>query len=597
VPQRKPLLAYTLMERPPDTTRAVGQLGAGVLSIVLLCSIGIIAHRVIADDQWWHIATGRLILANHAIPDRDPFSFTYHGQRWVNWEWFFGVIVAALWDRFGISGLYLLRAITTGACVVATAAHMLRGSTRAARSFALVLLGSLLLCMQYRIGDRPHTVGFALLATTFLCGRAWLERSTWWRALGLFAMFLLWANTHPSFVYGLLVLGSLMFDSTVDDFLAVRAGRDTRKQAWTRLRTRVLQLVLIGSAALSIPHAIEHFQRVGTTLADPVSSEWTSIALHVTHGHPWMYAFLVQLALWIASVAVDRRAQRSALTLLIAALGVLAFVYSRFVVEFAIVASVVTYRSGLPFALRSETRLPVRPLLLQALLGLGVLVAIEAETRHTYGELAFGLDVLGNPVSQSDFMQKQAMHGRVFAPGRGDSAYLSFRMWPDVLIYIDGRVPQVYSVAFSERSAHLAEPGVFEGIVAQYDVDHVVIDKGTFSNDGIGWAERIEKLGGFALVYFDERGMVWTRERASGLACKSCRAFRRIKPWRTDHDWIVNEFRKQPFDEVWSELSYLTQITHGDRVVHALISTLVEDGGAQAPERERLKVLLASGTH
>ena len=156
--------------------------GAWVWSIAALWSIAVIAHRVIADDQWWHISTGRWILAHHAIPDGDPFSYTYFGQRWINWEWLFGVIIAPLWDGLGVPGLYLLRAVTTGACVVATAAHMLRKTDQVARSFGLLLLGMLLLCMQYRIGDRPHAVGFAMLAGTFLWAETWIERPTWGRA-------------------------------------------------------------------------------------------------------------------------------------------------------------------------------------------------------------------------------------------------------------------------------------------------------------------------------------------------------------------------------------------------------------------------------
>jgi hypothetical protein len=573
--------------------RRLARLGSWPWIIVGSWSIAILSNRVIADDQWWHIATGRLILAHHSIPETDPFSFTYLGQPWVNWEWLFGVIAALLWDHWGLFGLYLLRVVTTGACVLATAAHMLRGPTAAARSFALLLLALLVLCMQYRIGDRPHTVGFALLAVTYLWTEAWLERLSWGRASALFGMFLFWANAHPSFLHGLLVVCCCAADATLDDWLAVRAGRDTPERAKARVLSRALQLTLIAAAGLSIPHVLEHIAKVGSTLADPVSTEWTSIAFHARHGHPWMYAFLLLLALWLASLVVDRRARRSALTLLLAALASMAFVYSRFIVEFAIVASVGTYRSCLPLALRVQERLRVRPALLHALLGLTVLVAIESETRHTYGGLGIGLDVMSNPVSQADFMAAQDMHGRVFAPGRGDNAYLSFRLWPQVSIFMDGRVPQVFPLAFARLHARCAEPEVFAEIVGRYDIDHIVLGKGAFSGYGRDWGERIEQQGGFALVYFDEHGTVWTRERASGLACRSCRALRRIEPWRTDHAWIVHEFPKQPFDEVLAELSYLQRVTRGDPVVSALISTLIEDGGASAPQRERLQGLLA----
>jgi hypothetical protein len=396
-----------------------------------------------------------------------------------------------------------------------------------------------------------------------------------------------WANAHPSFIYGLLVLACMTIDATVDDLVARNPAQ---------LRTRWLQLVVRASSAFAVPDALEHFRTTGSTLADPVSTEWSSIAQHATHGHPWMYAFLALLGIWLGSLLLDRRARRSALTLLLAAVAVLAFAYSRFVVEFAIVASISCYRSCCAFAARVEQRIQVRPALIHALLGLGLLVAIEFETRKTYGGLALGLDVFGNPVSQAEFMSAHALKGKIFAPGRGDSAYLSLRLWPGGLIFIDGRVPQVFPLAFAELAARAAEPAVFQELVARYDIDHVVISKGTFSREAYGWAELLEQHGGFALVYWGERGMVWTRARPGGLACRGCRAFQCLKPWRTDHDWIVREFPKQPFDEVWAELSYLTRITRDDPAVRELIETLIEDGGAAAPDRERLKLLVARGT-
>lgn len=580
----------------PPATEPLGRLGVVVWSIVALATVGVIAHRVTPDDQWWHIATGRLILARGSIPDTDPFSFTFFGERWVNWEWLFGVIAAVAWDAGGLWGLYALRVLTTGMCVAATALHMLRNTPRAARSFGLFVLSSLLLCIQYRTGDRPHTIGFVMLAVTFLCARSWLETGSWSRTLTLFGLFLIWANTHPSFAYGLLVLGCLAIDETVDEALAARAGDGTPARVCKRAAIRLAQLGVISASTLSIPHLFEHVQRVGTTLADPVSSEWTSIALHATHGHPWMYAFLTLLALLFASIAIDRRLRRSTLMLLLLALAVLAFVYSRFVVEFAIVASVVVYRSLLPTALRLEARFRARPRLVQTLMGLCVFVAIEAETRHTYGELAFGIDTVGNPVTQTDFMLAQGMRGRVFAPGRGDSAYLAFRMWPAVHIFIDGRVPQVYPLSFAALHARSAEPGVLANLVAKYEIDHVVLDRGTFTRFGRAWGDRLEQLGGFALVYFDERGMVWTRARTAGLACTSCRAIRHLKPWRIDHEWIVREFPKLPFNETWLELSYSMRTTHGDAVLRALVSTLIEDGGVDQAQRERLRSLLIEPT-
>jgi len=150
--------------------------------------VAIIAHLVRADDLWWHILNGRLIFARHAIPNSDPFSFTFHGQPWVNWEWLFGVIAAFGWDRWGVVWLYFLRALTVAVCVIGTLRTMLRGSRVPAPRLALLLNGLMLLCLEYRVGDRPHMFEFALLALCAMIGSELSRRPSWSKTLILFVL-------------------------------------------------------------------------------------------------------------------------------------------------------------------------------------------------------------------------------------------------------------------------------------------------------------------------------------------------------------------------------------------------------------------------
>ena len=48
---------------------------------------------IVETDLWWHIATGREILASGAIPTVDPFSFTFEGREWISHEWLWDAVV------------------------------------------------------------------------------------------------------------------------------------------------------------------------------------------------------------------------------------------------------------------------------------------------------------------------------------------------------------------------------------------------------------------------------------------------------------------------------------------------------------------------
>jgi hypothetical protein len=56
----------------------------------------------------WHIRTGEWILANHAVPARDIFSFSRAGDPWYAWEWLSDVLFACLNSRGGLAAVVLL---------------------------------------------------------------------------------------------------------------------------------------------------------------------------------------------------------------------------------------------------------------------------------------------------------------------------------------------------------------------------------------------------------------------------------------------------------------------------------------------------------
>src|SRR5579872_155412 len=61
------------------------------------------ANGLLGDgDTGWHIRTGDYILAHHAVPHKDIFSFTKAGQPWYAWEWLSDVIFSTLHGVWGL---------------------------------------------------------------------------------------------------------------------------------------------------------------------------------------------------------------------------------------------------------------------------------------------------------------------------------------------------------------------------------------------------------------------------------------------------------------------------------------------------------------
>src|SRR6266542_5278454 len=59
-------------------------------------------------DTWYHLAAGEEILATHAWPTVDRFSFTTYGHESMTFEWLGDVLVAEVARLGDLSGLMLL---------------------------------------------------------------------------------------------------------------------------------------------------------------------------------------------------------------------------------------------------------------------------------------------------------------------------------------------------------------------------------------------------------------------------------------------------------------------------------------------------------
>ena len=69
------------------------------------------------SDTGWHIRIGEHIIATHALPHTDPFSFSKPGAPWVAWEWGADVLMGATHRICGLAGVALLYGLAIGAAV------------------------------------------------------------------------------------------------------------------------------------------------------------------------------------------------------------------------------------------------------------------------------------------------------------------------------------------------------------------------------------------------------------------------------------------------------------------------------------------------
>ena len=175
----------------------------------LLVLVGAVSFRlkfsVLDLDVWWHLKVGDWIVQHTAFPHTGILSRSAANRPWAAYSWGYEVTLSRFYAWFGLIGIALYGTVLT--LMVAFSIYwMVR---RLLGSFWIACLLSVVCCYAFLFLLMPRPVFFsiALLCVTL---NLFLEaqrngdiRNLYWLPL----IFLLWANLHIQFIYGLAVWG------------------------------------------------------------------------------------------------------------------------------------------------------------------------------------------------------------------------------------------------------------------------------------------------------------------------------------------------------------------------------------------------------
>ena len=119
-------------------------------------------------DIYWHLAAGREIVHQRALPRQDSFTLSAAGRPWIDVHWLFQLGAFAVWAAFGFFGLAVAKAVLlTGGALILTWAAERSGGASARAAGAVAMLGGLLLD-RHLLPMRPMLVTLVFLALFLL---------------------------------------------------------------------------------------------------------------------------------------------------------------------------------------------------------------------------------------------------------------------------------------------------------------------------------------------------------------------------------------------------------------------------------------------
>jgi hypothetical protein len=182
------------------------QLLALVYFLVHMVAIAFRIKGAVRDpDVWWHLKVGEWIVEHHAVPYSGIFSRTAGAHPWIAYSWGYEVLLSRAYKWFGLGGFASFGIVMT-ILVAFTLFWMLN---RLCGEFWFAWAIAFLASLSYLFTLMPRPVYFSMILYTVeltLLLEAQRQRriqTLYWMPL----IFMLWANMHIQFIYGLCVLG------------------------------------------------------------------------------------------------------------------------------------------------------------------------------------------------------------------------------------------------------------------------------------------------------------------------------------------------------------------------------------------------------
>ncbi|NTV28922.1 MAG: hypothetical protein HGA80_02455, partial [Candidatus Omnitrophica bacterium] len=468
--------------------QAFGVLALGVLFGVM----GFSATMEIKDlDLWLHMQMGHYILSHGVVPGVDVLSASAQGLPWINHEWLFQVVVSIVRDSWGTDGLlYMQAAVVIITCLVL----LLLTYHRDRQLLAAVLMILVMFVYQTRFTVRPDLFSFLFFALFIYILSARLDAG--WALPVLIVLQIIWTNMHGYFLLGIVFVFIGIVAEAIKRHVPLpwewnSEGRLTDEE-YRRLGWALVLLLLATcinpqgiQGALYPFHILKSMSGESKIFFENITELQRpfSLANWADYTDYWQLRLLILIS-FLSFFFNRRKLDISALFLWIVML-VIGLSALRNIIYFAITAYLVTMVNAanlkitdmIPFKAEDDrfvqlTGLMVKICLIAYLMNVGNSLAIQGYydfDKYERKSGFFGVDLRMYSDKAADFIKKNGIKGRFFNDFNS-GAYLIGRLYPDVMVYIDGRT-ELRGSAFFEKYRKIwdeGDPKMFEQEVQRF---------------------------------------------------------------------------------------------------------------------------------
>jgi hypothetical protein len=425
-------------------------LGALALAVILAF------HNITEGDLWAKLSIGSSLWNTGHLPRHDLFAFTPTLPKYIDHEWGAGVVFYALLQWFGPSSLLVLRMVLALGLLALGFWAGRRQRCDANILLFLAVPAAACILTGYIPVVRSHVFTFFLFAATLFCLEE-LRRGGRWPAVVLPILTLVWTNLHGGFVVGLAAI-----------FIYAAASIISRD----RIVLMVSVVAACGAVTLINPYGLDFWRYLIPALLHPRLRilEWRPLP-PLAWDDFWGFRLLFVLT-FIAVTAGWKRVERKnwpglAVLAMTACMGWRSRRHGPFLGAAALAYAGPFFQAVLG---RRFNLLPATGLLYAA-------IAFWVALRFLPGAFLYPLSPIGHdPVREVDILARAGAEGNVATPFAWGS-YVSWRLYPNIKISMDGRYETTYPEStFELNNGFYDHQGDWLRLCREFKVDYVILD-------------------------------------------------------------------------------------------------------------------------
>lgn len=255
------------------------------------------ATRSLDPDFGWHLRIGQETEKRNTVLTTEEWNTPIIGEKWIDHEWLMNIGFYDIYEHFGYMGLAFISVLLLVLLFGIQQKLLLKKEHGTAAILSLIFLQTFgLFGMSAHLGIRPILISLLL----FLAFLEFLKRATTGKKQLLFrillpVLFLIWGNLHGSFLIGhVIIIGWIILFTLLSAFPSLR-----------KFLERFFEIPAMPSARTQISMVFLFIACVATPLINPYGidlyhllSEYWQNNYYLLHISEWLPAWTWPISLW-----------------------------------------------------------------------------------------------------------------------------------------------------------------------------------------------------------------------------------------------------------------------------------------------------------